>query len=59
MGLVATDNEFLQVRVIFTIIPPTIPAPRVWEQTATWSNVTALVAAYWDKGVQYSLIKID
>jgi hypothetical protein len=56
---VATDNEFLQVQVIFTMISPVIHAPEVWQQSASWNNVTALVAAYWNRGVQYSFIKIE
>jgi len=55
----ATDNEFLHVRVIFRMIPPTIPDPGVREQTASWNNFTVLVAAYWNRGVQYSFIKIE
>lgn len=53
MGLVATDNKFFQVQVIFPEIPPTIPAPGAWEQTASWNNVRDLVAAYSKRGVQY------
>jgi hypothetical protein len=41
------------------MIPPTILAPGMWEQTASWNNITALVAAYWNRGVQYSFIKIE
>ena len=54
VGSVAMDNKFLQVQLIFTMIPPMIPAPGVWEQTASWNIVTALVAAYWKRGVRYS-----
>jgi len=36
-----------------------IPAPGVWEHAASWNNVTALVAAYWNRGVQYSFIRIE
>jgi len=59
VGSVAKDNEFLQVLVIFHKIPPMIPAPGVWEQTASWNNVTVLVAAYLNRGVQYSFIKVE
>jgi len=41
------------------MIPLMIPAPGVWEHAVSWNNVTALVAAYWNRGVQYSFIRTE
>jgi hypothetical protein len=41
------------------MIPPTVHAPGVWEEAASWNSVTALVATYWNRGIQYSLIKTE
>jgi len=46
VGSVAIDNEFLQVQVIFPVIPPMIPAPGVWEQTVFLYMFQALCAHY-------------
>ena len=42
-GIIGNEQWFSTSTVIFPMIPPTIPAPGVREQTASWNNVTALV----------------
>jgi hypothetical protein len=56
VGSVAIDNEFLQVQVIFPVIPPMIPAPGVWEQTVFLYMFQALCAHYQEvKTVLYNI----